>query len=110
MTKNYTSPNYRQIYLDIIVEKCPEKINDQNIINKINTLSTILDIVSLNDFIFEKGSLVNESCNQKLRSYDKDSILAILDYQEKNELNNSQLSKHYKLSRNTITKWKRYFK
>jgi hypothetical protein len=33
----------------------------------------------------------------------------MLDYQKKNKLTNSQLAKHFKLSRNTVTKWKRLF-
>lgn len=103
------SPNYQQIYLDIIAEKYPEKMYDSKINEKVNNLVTILDIISLNDLIFEKRNLNIENHNQKLRSYDKKSILTILDYQKKNNLNNSQLSKHYKLSRNSISKWKKIF-
>lgn len=103
------SPNYKQIYLDIIAEKYPEKMYNSKINEKVNNLVTILDIISLNDLIFEKRNLNIENRNQKLRSYDKKSILAILDYQKKNSLNNSQLSKHYKLSRNSINKWKKIF-
>lgn len=103
------SPNYQQIYLDIIAEKYPEKMYDSKINEKVYNLVTILDIISLNDLIFEKRNLNIENHNQKLRSYDKKSILAILDYQKKNNLNNSQLSKHYKLSRNSISKWKKIF-
>lgn len=103
------SPNYQQIYLDIIAEKYPEKMYDSKINEKVYNLVTILDIISLNDLIFEKRNLNIENHNQKLRSYDKKSILAILDYQKKNNLNNSQLSKHYKLSRNSISKWKKMF-
>lgn len=103
------SPNYQQIYLDIIAEKYPEKMYDSKINEKVYNLVTILDIISLNDLIFEKRNLNIENHNQKLRSYDKKSILAILDYQKKNNLNNSQLAKHYKLSRNSISKWKKMF-
>lgn len=47
--------------------------------------------------------------NQKYRSYDKATIIEILNYQKKNSLNNTQLSNHFKLSRNTVTKWKTLF-
>ncbi|HUH25918.1 MAG TPA: helix-turn-helix domain-containing protein [Flavobacterium sp.] len=47
--------------------------------------------------------------NQKYRSYDKATIIEILNYQKKNGLNNTQLANHFKLSRNTVAKWERLF-
>jgi len=47
--------------------------------------------------------------NQKLKSYDKNTILQILDYQKKHHLNNTELALHFKLSRNTVAKWKKIF-
>lgn len=44
--------------------------------------------------------------NQRHRSYDVSIISHRVDYQKKHQLNNAQLTKHYKLSRNTITQLK----
>jgi len=65
-----------------------------------------MDIIKLNEIIFGIKK-ENELCNPKHHSYSKNDIIQILEYQKKNKLNNSQLANHFKLSRNTITKWKR---
>ncbi len=98
-TKN--KPNYKLIYQDFIKEKHPDKSTicapffDKN-------LWTDLDIIKLN-----KVLLGNTSRNQRFKSYDKKTILEILNYQKVNNLNNCQLADHFKLSRNTVAKWKR---
>lgn len=55
-----------------------------------------------NEIIFGK-----KTENQKFKSYKRSDILKILDYQKKHKLNNIQLAKHFKMSRNTITKYKK---
>ncbi|KAB1231619.1 transposase [Chryseobacterium viscerum] len=98
-----TQPYYKKIYSDILIRKFPEKIDDcQSILSKGEL--NVLDIIQLNQRIF--GCHEVSSDNQKLRSYDDYSIVKILEYQKKHNLNNTQLSLHFKLSRNTITKWK----
>lgn len=78
------------------------KKNLINILRK-QKLSAI-DILELNKRIFgETGK------NQKYRSYSKSDILQVLDYQKKYSLNNTQLALHFRLSRNTIAKWKKQF-
>lgn len=101
-------PNYRKIYTDIILKKHPEKLNICSPVLQKKTLST-LDIIRLNQMVFglkEKGTF---QFNQKHRSYDQSAILDILEYQEKNGLNNTQLANHFKLSRNSVAKWKKIF-
>lgn len=68
-----------------------------------------LDIVKINHILFGSLSRPMKDFNQKLKSYDSNSILEILNYQKKNKLNNFQLAAHFKLSRNTVTKWKKLF-
>ncbi|KXH79026.1 transposase [Chryseobacterium kwangjuense] len=98
-------PNYLLIYHDLIRIKYPEKLSDcQFFLNK-DQLS-ILDVIKLNNTIF--GSQ-DQEFNQKLRSYDLNTIKYILDYQIKNKLNNSQLALHFKISRNTVTRWKKLY-
>lgn len=100
--------NYRQIFMDILDAKYPEKKEECLSLLKNENLSAI-DIIKLNHKIFGKADKETEVFNQKHRSYSKSAILKILDYQKKNNLNNLQLANHYKLSRNTITKWKKLF-
>ena len=106
ISKNNT-PDYKQIYEDILDTKYPHKKEEcQNILQK-QTISGI-DIIELNQKIF--GNIKeNENFNQKHRSYQKSDILQILDYQKKHRLNNSQLANHFGLSRNSVTKWKKMF-
>ena len=100
-------PDYKQIYTDIIEEKFPEKIGDIKIMQKIEGISSVIDIITLNKMVFGEPELLIECGNQKLRSYDHKSIVNILDYQKKNKLNNTETANHFKMSRNTISKWKR---
>ncbi|SHF79519.1 transposase [Chryseobacterium sp. OV279] len=100
------SPDYKRIYTDIIDEKYPEKRGIcKNILNK-KELS-ILDVLNLNTLIFSNAGKETLKSNQQLRSYDENTIREILQYQRKNNINNNQLALHFKLSRNSITKWKR---
>jgi DNA-binding transcriptional regulator YiaG len=100
-----TGPDYKKIYTDIIEEKFPDKMNNFRIMQKIETINTVIDIIALNRMIFGKQELLVESKNQKLRSYDQRSILNILEYQKKNKLNNTQTANYFRMSRNTLSKW-----
>lgn len=101
-------PDYKRIYYDILYDKCPERIDEfKNLLEK-PTLS-VLDILELNQKIFGKVDRSIETFNQRHRSYSTDDISEILEYQKKNNMNNAQLANRFKLSRNTITKWKKLF-
>lgn len=105
---NDTTPDYKTIYTDILNKKYPHKKQDcKNILDKNNI--SVLDILELNRKIFGNSDKETESFNQKHRSYSKTDIIKILDYQKKHNLNNIQLARHFKLSRNTIAKWKKIF-
>lgn len=102
---NNLAPNCKLIYQDIISKKYPHKKSKcKDILNK-KELS-VLDIIRLNSLIFDEEIII---FNQRLRSYDKSAILDILHYQKMNSLNNSEVAKKFKLSRNTISKWKKMF-
>lgn len=100
-------PDYKQIYTDILEEKFPEKLSDTAIRLKLETLHSAFDILKFNQLVFGETEYIVERKNQRLRSYDKESILKILRYQKRNELTNLQVSDLFKISRNTIAKWKR---
>ena len=100
--------NYTAIYKDILNKKFPHKKEEcQTLLGK-RKLSAI-DILKLNTKIFGIPHKEMETENQKHSSYSKSDILQMLDYQKKHKLNNSQLAKHFKLSRNTVAKWKKMF-
>ncbi|MGE8555174.1 MAG: helix-turn-helix domain-containing protein [Chryseobacterium jejuense] len=103
-------PDYKQIYSDILQEKFPEKWIDAAIRNKLDTLSSALDVLKFNKLVFGEPEYMIGFNSQRLRSYDEESILQILRYQKKNGLSNLQISNDFKISRNTITKWKSIFK
>lgn len=98
-------PDYRQIYMDILHKKFTEKTEELEILLEKEKFSEI-EIIELNTRIFGKTSEVD---NGRHKSYSKSAVFKILDYQKKHQLNNSQLAIHFKLSRNTIAKWKKFF-
>ena len=101
-------PNYTKIYRDMLKERNPEKLEDPKVQRLIKNLKTTEDILKFNDLVFEssKESLRN---NQKLKTYDKKTMLKLLQYQEKHGLSTIYMSKKYKISRTTIAKWKKTF-
>ncbi|WP_126653189.1 helix-turn-helix domain-containing protein [Chryseobacterium aureum] len=103
-------PDYKQIYTDILEEKFPERLADAALMHQLETLHSAFDIFKFNQLIFGEPEYAVGFNNQRLRSYDEASILKILKYQQQKGLNNLQLGKQFKISRNTIAKWKAIFK
>lgn len=97
-------PDYQKIYMDLLKMKFPEKEKECLPLLQKKNFSQ-LDVIKLERILFNEQSLNNGIH----RSYDKSTIFKILDYQKKNNLNNSEVAKHYGLSRNTVAKWKKYF-
>ena len=101
-------PDYKKIYTDLVNEKYPEKKDAFTIIFSKKNFS-VLDVIQCNSILEDREDKSTFNFNQKHRSFDQQSILEILDYQKKHNWNNSQLAQHFKLSRNTIAKWKKKF-
>lgn len=99
-------PNYKKIYGDMINIKYPHKMESCKKLLDQDELS-VLNIITLNRIIFNNQSEEEVKFNQKFRSYSRTDILNILNYQKENNLNNKQLAEHFRLSRNTVTKWKK---
>ncbi|MDR2238076.1 MAG: helix-turn-helix domain-containing protein [Chryseobacterium sp.] len=102
------TPDYKKIYTDMINEKYPEKKGAVKHILSKETFS-ILDVIACSSIISGREDETTFTFNQKHRFFDRQSILHILDFQKKKGYNNTQLSRHFKLSRNTISKWKKNF-
>lgn len=96
-------PDYRKLYMDMLDWKYPEKKEVCAEFLKKRKLEA-LDVITLNTMIFG-----DRKSNQKHKSYDQNSILEILAYQKKNPCSNKELSILFKISRNTITKWKKIY-
>ncbi|TZF93770.1 helix-turn-helix domain-containing protein [Chryseobacterium panacisoli] len=101
-------PNYKLIYTDIIIKHYPEKEPGCKIILEKKELS-VLDVIKLNELIFGNTDKETSIRNQKHRAYNESTIRDILNYQKNNKLNNFQLANHFKLSRNTVAKWRKDF-
>lgn len=106
MKSNYSRPNYKAIYNDILKSLTSDVSEKTTQIMSKEQLS-ISDVIRLNNLIFSNETRNNN--NQKFRSYDKVTILEILEFQKKNGFNNSEVAQHFKLSRNSVAKWKKTF-
>ena len=99
-------PNYKNIYLDIISKKFPSKTDTYDKILSKKILSNY-DVIVLNKELFPNAK--NQTENQKLKSYTKETILKILDYQKAKKLNVTELARHFSISRNTIAEWRKIY-
>lgn len=102
--EKYKQPDFKQIYTDILIRKYPHKYDLCEYLLSKNELLA-LDILKLNTIIFG----TSEKSSSQYRSYKRTDILKILDYQKTHQLNNTQLALHFKLSRNTVSKWRKIF-
>lgn len=86
----------------------PDKLEDPKIRELLKKLNTTEEVLNFNDKLFKqsKESLKN---NQKLKTYDKKTMLKLLQYQKKHGFSTSYMSKKYKISRTTISNWKKTF-
>ncbi|RKT01743.1 hypothetical protein BCF58_0967 [Chryseobacterium defluvii] len=99
-------PDYKKIFIHILEKKYPERLKEFEFILKKKHFSE-LDVIFINERIFGANNRLKTDHNQKFRSYSKHVIQYILEYQQRNNLNNIQLARHFKLSRNTVTRWKK---
>jgi len=101
-------PNYTKIYQDMLKQDYPDKLKDPKIVTLLKKLNTTEDILKFNDKLFEQ-SRESQQNNQKLKTYDKKTMLKLLQYQKKHEFSTSYMSRKYKISRTTLAKWKKMF-
>ncbi|AVK73267.1 transposase [Chryseobacterium indologenes] len=107
---NSLQPDYHRIFNDILSKKNPvNKIACLKILEK-KDLSA-LDVIKLNTLIFNYTERNTPSGigENKHRSYNKTDILYMLDFQKENGYNNSQISLYFRVSRNSIAKWRKIF-
>ncbi|MET3038093.1 helix-turn-helix domain-containing protein [Chryseobacterium sp. NRRL B-14859] len=97
-------PNYKKIYQDMLRLEYPEKLKDPKIRELLERLHTSEDVLKFNEKLFKQSKE-----NQKLKTYDKKTMLKLLQYQKKHGYSTSYMSKKYKISRTTLSKWKNMF-
>lgn len=100
-------PNYNDIYRDLIKKKFPQRSEEFKPLLKNNL--DILSVIKVNKMLFGEEDSSDTQNSQKYRSYDKEAILRILNYQKIYRLNNVQTAKVFNVSRNSLTKWRRLF-
>lgn len=98
------TPNYKRIYTDLIEMKYPEK--KPLIIKFLNKKEILaIDVITINRILFKDA----QDSISHFNSYSKTDILYFLDYKKKFSLNNSQMSRKFGMSRNTLNKWEKLF-
>lgn len=108
MKNTQDGPDYKKIYTDILDTRFSDKREHcQHLLDKPNL--SVKDVIEINNRIFGISTSDSERFTQKRKAYKQSDIFEILDYQKMNKLNNSQLALHFKLSRNTVAKWRKMF-
>ena len=98
------SPNYKRIYQDIVSKKFPEKQSEMAaFFNNRRNLSNF-DVININEKLFGSSQ---ENFNSKLRVYTMEDIKEMLVQQKKYGFNNTEAALYFKVSRNSIMKWKK---
>ena len=105
---NSNPVKYKKIYSNLIEKRFPEKAKLLEAFSHKNELSQ-LDVIDLNQKIFGSSQEENSKINQKFKSYNSEVICKILEYQKNHQLNNTELAKHFNLSRNTVRAWRKKY-
>ena len=92
----------------MIAKKFPEKTELFSSVLEKEHLS-LFDVLELSSLVSGIQKKETVAFNQMHKSYNRETIKEILKYQRENNLNNNQTAIHFKLSRNTLTKWKKAF-
>lgn len=101
--------NYKEIYLSLILEKFPEKLDDAKVIWKLEHLDTAINVIELNDLLFHNGKRESNITDSRLRSYTQDEIIRILKYQEQYKKTNTDIINKYGMTRATLNTWRKRF-
>lgn len=84
-------------------------MHEKELLLKIDSTNNFIDILNINNKIFQIIGIERNSELQKLKTYTYQDIQVILNYKKEYRLNNSHLANHFQMSRNTIKKWKDRF-
>lgn len=79
-------------------------MHEKELLLKIDSTNNFIDILNINNKIFQIIGIERNSELQKLKTYTYQDIQVILNYKKEYRLNNSHLANHFQMSRNTIKK------
>jgi transposase len=102
---------YKKLFRDMILDSSNLTITQKNkFLKKVEALSNIRSVMRLSKELEPYLERTHVSSKRgSLRAFDKAFILKVLREQKKKSLSNSDIRRKYKLSRNTIAKWKKLF-
>ena len=103
------STNYKEIYISLIKEKFPEKLEDAMVKWKLNHLDSAINIIELNNLLFHNGYRENNVMDSRLRSYTEVEIIRILKYQERYKKSNTDIINKFGMTRATLNTWRKRF-
>ena len=101
--KENVGPDYYKIFKDMVVQEFPGKINEIEKLKKNNP--TVFDIFSVNEKLFDTKTEKQKKIQQKYRVYNEHTVISILRFKRKKNMNISQLAVHFNISKNTLKKW-----
>ncbi|MBD3904882.1 helix-turn-helix domain-containing protein [Chryseobacterium sp. Ch-15] len=99
-------PNYNRIYQDLLQQQYPEKLKCPKIKEHLSRLDSTEEILKLNQRLFKQNKETSKT-NQQLKTYDKKTMMKLLNYQKKHDFSTSFMSRKYNISRTTFSKWKK---
>ena len=109
--------NYKTLYLDFVshTNQLPESIKQQliELLKQENKEHiSYKRLIEINGVIKEnmyQSRYVEHKKYKQLKVYDEHYIKYLLKYQQRNNMTNTALSYKFKLSRNTVARWKGIF-
>lgn len=84
----------------------PEKLECPKVKEQLERLDSTDEILKLNQSLFKQSKETVKN-NQQLKTYDKKTMLKLLNYQKKHNLSTSFMCRKHNISRTTFSKWKK---
>lgn len=100
-------PDFAKIFKEMAQKNEISVLKYQRILEQKNWDS--LDVIEANDLLFTSQTKENIKFNKRHKAYDENSIKRLLEYQRQNELNNSEMTRLFGISRNTLARWHKIF-
>lgn len=103
--------NYNKIFEDIYYKKITlddkkKELLNKNFINNIKKELNTFDIINISNYL----STCNGKVDNRLKSYQKNDIIYILNYMNENGLSYRKVSKIFEISPSTLSKWDKLLK
>ena len=88
---------------------CPLKLKEKDLKDRLNNIKNTFDVLTLNKKIFPNESEKIKLSNCRLKSYDLNDIIHLLNYKRSNNLSIKETSRKFNISKTTITKWNKLY-